>query len=671
MLVTHTHFRKGDNMNKITNESLFELKNVSQPIVAGDSVFYLETSIDKEENNYKTSIYQINPETKERTIYGDSGSTNTQIKLSPDEKMLSFLSNNTKDKKVQLFTMPLTGGAATQVTFEEEGIGGYIWVDDSQTVYYQTSMKQEDEKEDEDKKEESSKKLPQKNVSTKVTYKMDGRGVLPEDRLYQIKKILLGHEEAEVVLEEDRGLSLQYVSKDESFILYYDRLNPEDEWVYGGSLYRYDLDTEKRELLTTDVPTGMFSFGLANDAEDTFILMGNDFEYKFVSQTDLYRLDMANKKLTNLTAELDHGVGDTLVGDFQQNVGGDELWWLEEGKTFLFKVTEHGKITLYKGDMDGNVEKVFDKEMHITGLEIFDDKKRVAISYATLTIPSALAILNLETSEVTDLYHPNESFLEKHIVTKPERFWFKSVKDWDIQGWYMSPVDAKQNHPAVLYIHGGPQVSYGETFFHEMQALAAAGYGVVLINPRGGSGYGQEFVASILNNYGDEDYQDLMNGLDFVLEKHPEIDSKNLYVAGGSYGGFMTNWIVTHTDRFKAAVTQRSISNWLSFYGASDIGPMFVEFQLGRDLSKADELWQMSPLAHAQNAKTPLLVIHGEEDLRCPLEQGQQMYIAMKKQKVETKLVTFPKSSHGLSRNGLPNLRMQRLEEIVNWFKAY
>ena len=133
------------------------------------------------------------------------------------------------------------------MTFEEEGIGGYIWVDDSQTVYYQTSMKQEDEKEDKDKKEESSKKLPQKNVSTKVTYKMDGRGVLPEDRLYQIKKILLGHEEAEVVLEEDRGLSLQYVSKDESFILYYDRLNPEDEWVYGGSLYRYDLSIERKD----------------------------------------------------------------------------------------------------------------------------------------------------------------------------------------------------------------------------------------------------------------------------------------------------------------------------------------------------------------------------------------------------------------------------------------
>jgi Dipeptidyl aminopeptidases/acylaminoacyl-peptidases len=175
-----------------------------------------------------------------------------------------------------------------------------------------------------------------------------------------------------------------------------------------------------------------------------------------------------------------------------------------------------------------------------------------------------------------------------------------------------------------------------------MQALAGAGYGVIMLNPRGGSGYGQEFVASILDNYGDEDYQDLMNGTDYVLENYPSIDSERVYVAGGSYGGFMTNWMVTHTDRFKAAVTQRCISNWISFYGTSDIGPAFVEFQLGRDLSDMEELWKMSPLAHAENAKTPLLVLHGEEDYRCPQEQGEQMYIAMKKAKSRYTLCYFP-----------------------------
>ena len=656
-------------MDNITNESLFDLRNVSQPIVAGDKIFYLETNIDKDENKYISAIFQINPETKERIPYGDSGSTNMQISLSPDKNTIAYLSNNTKDEKVQLFTMPLTGGSATQLTFEKNGVGSYLWLDESNTIYYQASVKQEDDNSDNEK--DSKKDLPKKTVSTKLNYKMDGRGVIPEDRLYQVKKITLGATESEVVFEADRGINVQYIAKDESYFLYFDRLDPDDEWVYGGSLYRYDVAKKSSELLVSDMPKGMFSFELTNETEDLFILSGHDFAYKFVTQSEIYRFDLKEKKLTNLTADLDISVGDSLVGDFQQNVGGPDLWWLDNGKTFLFKATEHGKITLYKATIDGNIEKIVDEEMHITGLDLFEDKSLAAITYSTLTVPSALGLLNLETAEVTDVYRPNDTFFETHAVSKPERFWFKSVKDWSIQGWYMSPVDAKENHPAILYIHGGPQVSYGETFFHEMQALAAAGYGVILLNPRGGSGYGQEFVASILDNYGDEDYQDLMNGLDYVLENHPEIDSDNLYVAGGSYGGFMTNWIVTHNDRFKAAVTQRSISNWLSFYGASDIGPSFVEFQLGRDLSKADELWQMSPLAHAANAKTPLLVIHGEEDLRCPLEQGQQMYIAMKKQRVETKLVTFPKSSHGLSRNGLPNLRIQRLDEIANWFKAF
>lgn len=652
-------------MEKITNESLFDLKSVSQPVVVGNQAFYLETTMNKEDNKYVSSIYRVDLDTKERTLFGDTGSMNTSLQISPDKKKLSYLSNNTKDEKVQLVTIPLTGGSATQVTHEENGISNYFWLDDSQTIYYQTTVEVEKEE------AEESSDLPEKTVITKLNYKMDSRGITREDRLYQIKKVTIGNEEPELVHEEDRSLSLGYVAKDESYLLYFDQLDPDDEWVYGGSMYKFDIETKNVELLTEEVPGGSFGFDLANEAEDYFIFTGNDFEYKFVTDNHVYGYDLPNKKLTDLTPDLPFGVGDTLVDDFQQNTGGENVWWLEDGKTFLFKTTEHGKVTLYKGSKSGGVEKVFDEDIHITGLDLLDDTNQAVITYSTLTRPSVVASLDLKTSTVTDLYDPNEAYFEKVTVTQPERFWYKSVRDWDVQGWYVPPVDAKPNHPAILYIHGGPQVSYGETFFHEMQALSSKGYGVILINPRGGSGYGQDFVASILNNYGDEDYQDLMNGTDFVLGNHPEIDSDNLYVVGGSYGGFMTNWIVTQTDRFKAAVTQRSISNWLSFYGTSDIGPAFVEFQLGRDLSDAEGLWQMSPLAHTENANTPLLVIHGEDDLRCPLEQGQQMYIAMKKQRVDTRFVTFPKSSHGLSRNGLPNLRLERLEEIVQWFETH
>ena len=653
-------------MKKITNASLFDLKSVSQPVVVGEHAFYIETRMDQTENKYFSSIYRIDLKTKERVLFSDLASSNTSLQITPDERKLSFLSNNTKDNKMQLFTIPLSGGTSEQVTFEKDGISNYFWLADGQTVYYQTNVQNKTEDENKD-----TKGFPKKKEITKLNYKMDGRGVIPEDSSYQIKKKSLNKEESELVIEAERPLSLGYVARDESYILYFDQLDPEDEWVYGGSMYKHDLLTNQTRLLTEEIPHGSFQFSHANESEDYFLFIGNDFEYKFVTNNAIYGYDVENETLTNLTGTIDYGVGDSLVGDFQQNPDTKNIWWLEDGKDFLFKTTEQGKITLYRGAVDGTVEKVFDKNIHITGLDLNEDKQTAVITYSTLTQPSVVALMDLRTSVITDLYNPNELFFEEHTVSNPERFWFKSIKSWDVQGWYVPPIETSAPHPAILYIHGGPQVSYGETFFHEMQSLAAQGYGVIMLNPRGGSGYGQDFVSSILNNYGDEDYQDLMNGLDFVLKEHPEIDQEALYVAGGSYGGFMTNWIVTHTNRFRAAVTQRSISNWISFYGASDIGPAFVEFQLGRDLSQADELWKMSPLAYAEEAKTPLLVLHGEEDLRCPLEQGQQMYIAMKKHGVATRFVTFPDSSHGLSREGLPNLRMERLQEVSKWFKVH
>ncbi len=673
-LITKICHVRGNRMKPITNENLYDLKTVSQPLVVDNYAFVVETEMNKEENKYQTSIYRINLETNERILYGDSGSVNTNIQLSADKKFMSYLSNNTKDEKVQLFTIPLNGGSATQVTFEENGVNNYQWLADSQTVYYQTNIEQEDEKHEEET-DNFSKELPSKKVFTKLMYKADGGGYLKENRIFQIKKVTISSEttEPEVLVEENRAIRLVYVAKDESYLLFFDRFDPEDEWVYGGSIYKYDLPSKELKLVTEDIPGGIFGHALPTEDEDYILFTGNDFGYKFVTNSHIYGYDVSAETLTDLTPDLDFGVGDSLAGDFQQNVIGKDLWWLEDGKKFLFKATEHGKITLYKGSIGGKVEKIFDKDLHITGLDLSEDKKEAIITYSTLIIPGAVAKLDLTSGEITDLYNPNTAFFEEHAVSTPERFWFKSVRDWDIQGWYVPPVTANttDKHPAVLYIHGGPQVSYGETFFHEMQALAGAGYGVIMLNPRGGSGYGQDFVASILDNYGNEDYQDLMNGTDYVLENYPLVDEGKLYVAGGSYGGFMTNWIVTHTDRFKAAVTQRSISNWISFYGTSDIGPSFVEYQLGRDLSKADELWQMSPLAHAGNAKTPLLVLHGEQDYRCPQEQGEQMYIAMKKQKVDTRFVTFPNSSHGLSREGLPNLRQERLDEVVNWFEQY
>ena len=646
-------------MKKITAESLFDLKSIAQPIQVEENIYYIENSMNQEKNRYESTIFSYNLKTKEKIEWGNNGYSVNLLKVSPNKKYLSFLASD-DEKKQQIMLMPLKGGRAFYLTNEKEGVSSYLWNENGSSVYYQTSTLPEKEVDD---------KVPQTKSWSKLSYKVDGAGLIAEDKAYQLKKQDLSLPQmTHLILEKNHSFSLNHLSKDESFALITEDLDEDDELNYGSTVYHYDLRTKVTYSLTSSIEQGRFSFGAIRNDQDV-LLVGNDFRYGFVTQDKLYLYNLTTSKLTCLTSEADLQVGDALISDFQQKNLSIEIHWLDD-ETYFFPVTESGKVTLYKGDKKGNIKKIVDKKLHLTDGSLLNNEQMV-VAYSTLTNPSVLALLDLTTGKLTDIENPNEEFLAKTKLSKPDMFWYQGVNDWDIQGWYVPPVESKKNHPAILYIHGGPQVAYGESFFHEMQVHAANGYGVIMLNPRGGQGYGQEFVKAILGDYGNEDYQDLMLGLDYVLTEYPEIDKNNVYVAGGSYGGFMTNWIVGHTNRFKAAVTQRSISNWISFYGTSDIGSFFVKYQLNRDLKDIDKLWQLSPLAYADNVDTPLLVLHGEEDLRCPQEQGEQMYTAVKMKGVPTKMVVFPESSHGLSRQGLPNLRMERINEIVNWFSQY
>ena len=652
--------KRSDNMKKIEQKDLFELKNVAQPVVAGGDIFFTETKMNEKKNTYETAIYKYTNEGK--IEFGDDGTVNSSIQVSPDGKWISFVSNEGEDKTPQLKIQSVTGGKAIALTQEKKGVSVYVWGKDSQSIYYQTTKADEEEKKDE---------FPQPIIVEKTTYRFDGGSFLPNKETTQIKQVEVATKEVKTLFET------------EDSILFRDVLHDGGSLVVDRDLSNIRWTLDSAEACYVDVVTGDIhpileagkdeSYRYLLDSKEGVVLAYNSGKHGFVTQVDI----VMNKEgqlgsegsILNLTSGLDVEWGDWLVADFQQSVTGVEPQWMDE-ESFLVSASVEGKIVLYRLFLDGRNEVLFDKGVHITGAKIISENELV-ITYSTTTLPSALAKLDLTTGEITNLYNPNEAYLAEHIVTTPERFTYKGYDNWDIHGWYMPPVEKKDKHAAILYVHGGPQVAYGESFFHEMQALAAKGSGVIMINPRGSNTYGQNFVKSILGDYGNHDFDDLMMGVDYILETHPEVDAEQLYVAGGSYGGFMTNWIVTHTDRFRAAVTQRSISNWISFYGTSDIGPFFVEKQLLDDIHNPQRLWEMSPVAHAKNAKTPLLVLHGQSDLRCPQEQGEQMYMAMRKNNVPTKMILFPQSSHGLSRQGLPNLRQERLKAITDWFEEY
>ena len=227
-----------------------------------------------------------------------------------------------------------------------------------------------------------------------------------------------------------------------------------------------------------------------------------------------------------------------------------------------------------------------------------------------------------------------------------------------------------KKYPVILDIHGGPKTVSGPVFYHEMQHWAGKGYFVIFCNPTGSDGRG-EFM-DIRGKYGTVDFEDIMAFCDAALAQYPEMDADNCFETGGSYGGFMTNWIIGHTDRFRACASQRSISNWISFYGVSDIGVVFAEDQCAATVwPDPEKMWWHSPLKYADQVKTPTLFIHSFEDYRCPIDQGYQMYTALVAHGVETKMVCFKGENHELSRSGKPRHRIRRLKEITEWFDVH
>ena len=350
----------------------------------------------------------------------------------------------------------------------------------------------------------------------------------------------------------------------------------------------------------------------------------------------------------------------TMGGGKQNTVDGNALYSL---------VTDDDHTGVWKFDRNFRQTAVLDRNLAIKCLDV--KKGRIAVIASDET--HLFEVYELENGELKKLTSFNDEALKGRYIARPQRVDFTSG-DTQLHGWVLLPqnYDRKKKYPAILDIHGGPRVVYGTNFFHEMQLWASRGFAVMFCNIRGSDGRGDEF-ADIRDQYGYIDYDNLMDFTDAVLKQYPNIDEKKVCVTGGSYGGFMTNWIIGHTDRFCCAVSQRSISNWISKALISDIGYYHNADQHGAPhiFDGFDHLWDHSPLHYAQGCKTPTLFIHSEEDYRCPLPEGMQMMQALAVQNVETRMVIFKGENHELSRSGKPLHRIRRLKEMTDWFEKH
>jgi hypothetical protein len=368
-----------------------------------------------------------------------------------------------------------------------------------------------------------------------------------------------------------------------------------------------------------------------------------------------------------LTANLDLAIGDGLVTDMRAGHG-VRVCWSRDGERIYFAASGPGTTGIYSVDLDGNVRAEVGGERRIFDFDVSGGV--IAFAASEPTDPGELHVL-MQGAEarLTDL----NPWLRDRYIALPEEQSFTAPDGWVLQGWLLKPqdFDPDRAYPLVMMVHGGPHAEYGWAFFHELQILVGMGFLVFYMNPRGSDGYGELFRRAVVRDWGGADYVDLMSSLDQLIERTGNVDASRMGIGGGSYGGYMTNWIIGQTDRFAAAVSMRSISNLVSEYAQHDI-VLWGQLELGpAPWDDPDELWKRSPIRYVSKVKTPLLLTAGEMDLRCAMSQSEEMFGALRVLGKTVELVRFPEETHDLSRIGRPDRRVERLRRIAGWYERY
>ncbi|AJD90688.1 hypothetical protein JMA_13710 [Jeotgalibacillus malaysiensis] len=653
---------------KITAEDLYKIESLTDPRWSPDGkhILFVKTHIN-EDHTYASNLFLYDQESEElnQWTYGDKRVS--APRWSPDGKKVAFVSN--RSGKNQLYVLPVSGGEARQVTDIDNGAGNPVWSPCSGKLAFTVSLEPEDALNEEKKKEDDEKKL-KPFVTDSMKYKADGAGLL-DDKKQQIAIIDLKTEELRQLTKGKDSYTPFAWSPDGKYLAYATDADAKDkDFSFNNELYLYNLEDDSKEHIQT--AEGYVGFAAWSPEGDQLAFTASGRTYENATHSELWVWEQNAGTATCLTEGIDAPVGDYAIGDIQQGASIQGAVWADNNSLY-FVITDQGNVNLYYASTEGEVYPAYEGDHHVYGFDVHGESQKIAAAISTTKNPGDLHVIHVPTGEAKQVTNVNRQLLDEVEVVAPEAVSYESTDGYTVHGWFMKPSGYQEGEkaPMILNIHGGPHAMYANTFFHEMQLLASQGYAVLYTNPRGSHGYGQTFVNAVRGDYGGGDYRDLMAAVDGALEQFDFIDRDRLGVTGGSYGGFMTNWITGHTDRFKAAVTQRCISNWISFYGVSDIGYYFSEWQIQADLGDIDTLWKHSPLAYADQIKTPLLILHSENDYRCPIEQAEQLYIALKRKEKKTRLVRFPESDHNLSRTGKPELRLERLNHLTGWMDEY
>lgn len=680
----------------LTEKDLFDFVWIANPQVSPDGtrVAFTRVNVDDKRTNYETSIWIAATNGKQAPIRMTNGKHDAQPRWSPDGTHIVFVRGGDKDetgkpKPGQLAMLSLAGGEASKITDLPKGASNPVWSPEGKRIAFVSSTTQDDIHKAQRKKnaakpgdtQAESEHESDVHVISRAVYRSNDEGYLDPkrhahiwllevpgapDELTKPQQLTTGNfDEGQLVWSHD-GSRIYFLTRriDEP---YYELPNTD--------IYSVPSAGGNPEKLAT-IPMGIDDLVLSPDGRRLAFHGSLAQPVRSYSQPDLWVMDVApDAKPQNLTADYDFDVGSSVFGDNAAPRGGRgrTLYWSPDGRSLFDVVEKQGRTPIVRLDTQTRaVTEVTRGDQAVLDFSVSPDASTiVALLSSPVMIGDLFAVAGDGTQ--TRIADFNRKLWSQLNLTAPEEINYSSFDGKRIQGWIQKPpdFDPQKKYPLILNIHGGPHAAYGWVFDHEFQWMAAKGYIVLYVNPRGSTSYGQEFGNIIQYHYPGDDYRDLMAGVDELL-KRGYVDPKKLGVTGGSGGGVLTNWIITHTDRFAAAVSQRDISNWASWWYTADFTLFQPNWFKAPPFEDSQDYSNRSAITFVKNIHTPVLFVLGESDYRTPQDSGgEQLFRALKYMRRPTAMVVFPRETHELSRSGEPWHRIERLEHIVNWFDKW
>jgi dipeptidyl aminopeptidase/acylaminoacyl peptidase len=667
----------------ITATDLFQFRWIADPQISpdGSQVAHTLVAVNEKHDGYSTAVWMISSSGgPARQLTG--GPHDSGARWSPDGKTIAFLRGSEKEGKpgpAQIYLLPMQGGEARALTDMPKGAGTPVWSPDGKTIAFSSSTIAKDF----DKKDPKAEDPSDVRVINRAFYRLNGRGYYDFERPAHIwtvavpdslaapvkaRQVTTGRfDENDIAWSRD-GSKIYFVSNRDLEPYY----KPPDTDVFsvpasGG---------EPTLVASIDGPLGNVALDRTGER---MALLGEETgkPERSYSQPDLWVLPLRDgHSPRNLTSKYDNDIGGGVGGDQHppRGMSASPPFWSGDGRYIISVAAEEGRTNLKRIDAEtGKVEALTSGDHDVLGWSATPDGSQIAMLISTPTNIGDLYVMRSSDREPKRLTNINQELFSQLNLTEPEMFWYTSFDGRKIQAWAQRPpdFDPAKKYPLILDIHGGPHAAYGYTFDHEFQWMAAKGYIVLYPNPRGSTSYGQDFGNVIQYNYPGDDYKDLMAGVD-ELVKRGWVDPNRMGVTGGSGGGVLTNWVIGHTDRFKAAVSQRSIADWRDFWYTADFTLFTPMWFRGAPWEQEADFKARSPITYIDRVKTPTLFVEGEADMRTPSGAGgEQMFRALKYRHIPTAIVQFPGETHELSRSGKPGHRVERLEHIVAWMDRY